>query len=236
VHAFAAGMSVLNDALCRIRAELDPCTTSDLLPEWEHALGLPDPCMPTARTDDERRQRIMVRLSKRRWTTAPDWIDLAAMLGLRIKITPGWHVQAPQLFGYCFPAGYDLFPKLGRFRVYIDILERDFDGYEYGSAGVKSGGWPTSGGWPDKGGWPVVTYAPRPLTGGWPKSGGWPTSGGWPGVTYAKPHSGYPIPFGETDAQIIAFMCLIERVCPANVVVVWNEFPDTCGNARPATD
>lgn len=165
-------------ALCRVVTELSPYSTTELISEWEDSVGLPDSCLPRSSTIEGRRSWVVWRLSKRRWTTAQDWHDLAALFGLTISITPGWHVQRPQLFEYRFPAGFDLFPKLGRFRVYVDILGHDFSGFEYGSQGVSE-------------------------------------------------PAGFPIPFGGSSAEIDQFKCIIERVRPANVVVIWNEFPST---------
>lgn len=131
--ALAAVYDTMTEAMCKLTAEIDPRTTSELLPEWEAAVGLPDACLPTATQDYERRRLIMLRLSKRRWTTAQDWIDLAALFGISITITPGWRVQKPALYAACYPKRYDLFPKLGRFRVYIDITNVAFTGYTYGA-------------------------------------------------------------------------------------------------------
>ncbi len=162
-------------ALCRLAEELDPRTTIDMIPEWETALGLPDTCLPSAATLAERRGLVILRLSHRRWTTASDWHQLAALFGLEIVITPGWWVQKPALYPNCYPKRYDLFPKLGRFRVYIDFKNVDFGGYDYGVDGRGPG---------------------------------------------------YPVPYGMSQSnEMNAFMCLIDRIRPANVIVIWNERP-----------
>lgn len=184
--ALAASYDDMSAALSRLVRESDPRTTEDMITEWETAVGLPDPCLPTAATLAERRAWVMWRLTKKRWNTAEDWFDLAALFGLEIAITPGWYVQRKFLFGnesrgfsyFQFPLGFDIYPKLGRFRVYIDVTNVEYAGFEYGAAGVNL---------------PV----------------------------------GFPIPFGETSQRITAFMCLINRVAPANVLIIWNEFPST---------
>lgn len=168
-------------ALAKLPAELDPRTTTELITEWETAVDLPDICLPAASTLQQRRDQVMLRLSKKRWSTAQDWKDLALLFGLTVTITPGWYVQRRALFGdysegfadFEFPLNFDNFPKLGRFRVYIDFLDEDFDGFEYGEGD----------------------------------------------------HTGFPIPFLSGDARTDAFMCMINRVKPANVVVIWNAFP-----------
>ena len=180
-QSVAAGLNDLDVALCRMIHEFDPRTTDELISEWETSVSLPDPCLPAASDLQERRNWVMFRLNKKRWTTAQDWIDLAKLFGLTITVTPGWLVQKPALFRSCFPVRFDLFPKLGRFRVYIDI------------AGYKGGGF-----------------------------------------AYGDPNNGddFPIPFGPDGDDFSNFKCLIERVKPANVIVLWNLNPDTCdGNA-----
>lgn len=162
-------------ALGDVSRELDYRSSSHMLVEWETALGLPDPCLPVARTTTERRQWIAFRLNKRRWNTAQDWHDLAALFGLEIRITPGWVVQRPALFESYFPKPFHLFPKLGRFRVYIDVLNQDYGGFPYDGAGV--------------------------------------------------PEHRFPVPFGGVSGDFDQFRCMIERVKPANVLVIWNEFP-----------
>lgn len=175
-RAFGAAYDDMSAALCGLVKELSPFTTENMITEWERAVGLPDPCLPIAATLEERRALVIFRLAKKRWVTARDWMDLAALFGYTISITPGWYVQEPQLFNYEFPLGFDRFPKLGRFRVYIDIENVDFAGFEFGAPGVNQ-------------------------------------------------NAGFPIPFGDTDPNVNALMCLIQRVKPANVVVIWNAFP-----------
>lgn len=140
-------------ALCTLATELNPYQTTDLIADWETALSLPDACLPSATTLDQRRTNILFRLAKKRWTTAQDWIDLAALFGLTIQVTPGWHVQRRALFGsgtpaaplppsfgaeWEFPLNFDIFPRLGRFRVYIDVVGLNYAGFEYGGGLVTS--------------------------------------------------------------------------------------------------
>lgn len=174
VSAFALAFEDAWSALCNLATELNPYSTTQLLPEWERAVSLPDPCLPSATTIEQRRAQVVFRLTKKRWVTAQDWKDLALLFGLTIRITPGWLVQKPCLYGFQYPKRYDLYPRLGRFRVYIDVMGVDFGGYDYGDRGNGAG---------------------------------------------------YPVPYGLGDAGLTAFQCLIDRVKPANVVVIWNSNP-----------
>lgn len=160
-------------ALCALAAELNPYTTEQMITEWETAVSLPDACLWAAKTLEERRAQLVYRLSKRRWTTAQDWTDLGALFGLHVRTTPGWLVQKTQL--EAGPAY--IFPRLGRFRVYLDIIGITI------SAGYDYGGSPPRG-------------------------------------------PGYPIPYGMPGFEIFNnFQCLIDRIKPANVVVIWNANP-----------
>ena len=169
------------ETLCRLPYEIDPRTTEQLIAEWETAVSLPDPCLPKYSSLEDRRAWVMWRLNKKRWNTEQDWKDLAALFGLEIEITPGWLVQKTALFwvdadGTTYPTYpipfYD-FPKLGRFRVYIDVTNDIFTGFEYG----------------------------------------------------ADDNPGFPIPFSDGPEVFQQFRCLIERVKPANVVIIWNDNP-----------
>lgn len=65
----------------QVLAELDPGTTFDLLPEWERLLGLPDPCAPPAQTVQERRARVVQRLTVQPHPTKQYLLELCAALG-----------------------------------------------------------------------------------------------------------------------------------------------------------
>jgi hypothetical protein len=159
------------EAMCKLPVELNPYTTTELITEWEAAVGLPDACLPAATTLAERRKYVIFRLSKRRWTTEQDWKDLAELFGLTITVTPGWRVQKPALYPFCYPKSYLYLERLGRFHVFIDV----------------------DGGCGDDG------YA------------------------YDYPHT-----YGSGE-RCELFKCIIDKVKPANVVVIWNNTPPiTC--------
>lgn len=178
LQAFANAYEDMNEALCRLATELNPFKTTELLPEWETACGLPDPCLPKANTIEQRRAQVILRLSKRRWSTEQDWHDLAALFGLTIRITQGWRVQQPALFERCLDAWFFDFKRLGRFYVYVDIM--------------TGCGEPT-------------------------------------GFDYDFDYN-----FDTISEQCGLFQCMLDRVKPACVVILWNQRPVengwlTCG-------
>lgn len=170
--------------LASLPTQIDYRTSTQLVEEWETAVGLPDKCLPRAGTLAERRAWIAFRLNKTRWNTIADWHALAALFGLNVRIVPGYVVQRPALYAEYYPRPYYEFPKLGRFRVYIDILEQPRGGYPYDASSVED-------------------------------------------------HK-YPIPYGLAY-QANSFQCLLEKVAPANVLILWNKFPPVPPNGTGYT-
>lgn len=70
-----------------LEIESDPRTTIELLPDWEKAWGLPDPCFPSATSIAERRAMLLLKMTmlggqSRAWF---EWV--ANWLGYTITIT-----------------------------------------------------------------------------------------------------------------------------------------------------
>ena len=64
-----------------------PATTSELLPEWELTLGLPDPCTGANPSMQQRRAQVVARLTSSGGQSAQFFIDFAAALGYTISVT-----------------------------------------------------------------------------------------------------------------------------------------------------
>ena len=76
--------TTLND----ITYEHDISQTTQLIEQWESALGIPDDCFNNTGTLLERRRNVIIKLSSS-LQTAQDFIDLAAVLGFVIQIKTG---------------------------------------------------------------------------------------------------------------------------------------------------
>jgi uncharacterized protein YmfQ (DUF2313 family) len=76
LHARAANLIV--DAF--------PCSTTELLPEWEAALGLPDPCTGPLATLQQRTAAVCGKFVARGGQSKEYFIHLAASLGYQIEI------------------------------------------------------------------------------------------------------------------------------------------------------
>ncbi len=66
--------------------ESDPSKTVGLLPDWEAALGLPDPCVPQLLTLPERQTALVNKLTTQGGQSREFFIGVAAALGYTITI------------------------------------------------------------------------------------------------------------------------------------------------------
>jgi uncharacterized protein YmfQ (DUF2313 family) len=77
----------LNQRAIDVLRETFPCTTSELLPEWEATLGLPDPCIGELNTLQQRQAAVCAKFTARGGQSAAYFVQLAASLGYTITIT-----------------------------------------------------------------------------------------------------------------------------------------------------
>lgn len=75
-----------------------PSSTTELLPEWEATLGLPDPCAGPAPTIEQRRDQVVARFANSGGQSAVFFIAYALTLGYVITIT----TYTPYTFGMPF--------------------------------------------------------------------------------------------------------------------------------------
>jgi uncharacterized protein YmfQ (DUF2313 family) len=64
-----------------------PATAVELLPEWEAALGLPDPCAGPAPTLQGRQAQVVARFAGTGGQSVPYFTDYAQMLGYTVTVT-----------------------------------------------------------------------------------------------------------------------------------------------------
>jgi len=67
--------------------EVLPSTTIEMLSDWERVAGLPDACVPSGQTMQERRAALLSRLAGTGGQSIAFFIELAAYLGFTITIT-----------------------------------------------------------------------------------------------------------------------------------------------------
>lgn len=67
--------------------ESDPRSASELLPDWERAFGLPDPCVAEPQTITDRRRALVNKMTTQGGQSRAFFIGVAAALGYTITIT-----------------------------------------------------------------------------------------------------------------------------------------------------
>jgi uncharacterized protein YmfQ (DUF2313 family) len=70
-----------------LETESDPRLTWELLPEWERAWGLPDPCVKEPTSPADRRRALVVKMTMLGGQSRQFFYDVADALGYVIKIT-----------------------------------------------------------------------------------------------------------------------------------------------------
>lgn len=91
LDALLAGLSAVWERVDHRAADLlgreaDPRTAIELLPEWERALGLPDPCLAEPLTIADRQRAVTERLSSEGGQSIAFFTALAARLGYTVRI------------------------------------------------------------------------------------------------------------------------------------------------------
>ncbi len=110
-----------NGLLRDYNSELLPDETNKFLSEWESAVGIPDSCFAGTGTNDERRRDILVKLASLGVQTTEDFIELAALFGITIRVTPGFQEIT---FPLIFPVLMFTTEADARFTIVIEFTEQ----------------------------------------------------------------------------------------------------------------
>ena len=99
LRAFAAGMAALDLKALQARIDILPSRTTDLVSDWERAVGLPDECSQPATGLAGRRAAVVERLVARTDVNPRTFIDLAATFGLTITVDEHDEARAQAIAG-----------------------------------------------------------------------------------------------------------------------------------------
>lgn len=86
VEGLAIEFSRADARVAQLLREQSPRTTTELLPEWERELGLPDGCTDPSGSTDARRAAVLARLVARGGQSRAAFIAIAEALGYPITI------------------------------------------------------------------------------------------------------------------------------------------------------
>ena len=104
------------DTMNEVTFQHDINCTTDLINEWESALGIPDECFPGTGSIDIRRQHVLIKLSSLGISTAKGFVDLAALFGFTALVPSG---ATYGIFPLGFPIAFFQYPQDARFTLYV---------------------------------------------------------------------------------------------------------------------
>ena len=110
--------NLLND----ITYEHEIGQTTQLIEQWESALGIPDHCFVVADTLAKRRTNVLIKLGAMGVQSEQDFIDLALLLGYAVNITSG---AERGIFPLNFPAYVFDRPQTARFLMITTVQTLD---------------------------------------------------------------------------------------------------------------
>lgn len=84
--ALAGSFERSDAAAVDLLADIFPATTTNLLPEWEASLGLPDACVGPGASLEQRRAQVVARLIAGGGLSIARYVLFAAELGFEIEV------------------------------------------------------------------------------------------------------------------------------------------------------
>lgn len=115
-----AGLAVeikqAEDLMNELTFQHDINCTTDLIREWERAVGIPDECFPGTGSLDIRRQHVLIKLASLGVSTAKGFVDLAALFGFKALVPSG---ATYGIFPLAFPIAFFQYPQDARFTLYV---------------------------------------------------------------------------------------------------------------------
>lgn len=111
-----------NGYLREYSAEILPDETEKFVSEWESTVGIPDGCFKGDGTLEERRRDVLIKLAESGVQTEQDFIDLAALFGVTVKIVSGYDAMT---FPLTFPILFFDTEYEGRFTIVVKFTVPD---------------------------------------------------------------------------------------------------------------
>ncbi len=133
LDGWAEEFARVEERMEQLLAEYDPRTAYEMLPEWEAALGLPDPCTAAATTIAARQLACWRKLAYQAGQTPAFYIALAASIGFDVTI----HEFDPEVDDYDTSLSAQV--AAGRWRYIWRVHVRNGSVFNYMVAGDPAG-------------------------------------------------------------------------------------------------
>ena len=118
LYGLAAELVRVNAQINEITYEHQIDQTTLLIEQWESALGIPDCCFTNTGTLAQRRENVLIKLASCGVQSKQDFIDLAALLGYTVTITPG---AERGIFPLTFPLYFFDCAQTARFLMIVTV-------------------------------------------------------------------------------------------------------------------
>lgn len=106
------------DGMNDLSEDYDINLSTELLSNWESAVGIPDDCFPGTGDLAERRTHVLIKFAKMSVQTEQQFIDLIEELGFTVTLNPGADIG---LFPLGFPTEFFKDPRQARFTLVVDL-------------------------------------------------------------------------------------------------------------------
>ena len=119
IRSAAAAFNRVQQQIETLANQFDIPLTSDLLPNWEESVGLPDDCQSVGQDLTARRNNIITRLRRIAIVTKAEFEALGQeLIGIPVTVTPGQEVDMPPT-------------KHSRFKLYVTFPTAQSEGFPY---------------------------------------------------------------------------------------------------------
>ena len=113
IASMAKGFNIVQQQIEHLAKEMNLNLTSDLLPEWEASVRLPDECKSALTDLEERRNAVITQLQNKPIVTEAEYEALGfELIGQTVSVTPGWDYEEAT----AFPDQYS------RFKLYVQFI------------------------------------------------------------------------------------------------------------------
>lgn len=116
IEALAFEFKRVHDGMNDLSCDYDINMTTELIDNWESAVGIPDHCFSKDVPIERRRLQVLVKFAKMNVQTAEDFARLAQLLGFTVTVKSGGDVG---IFPLCFPIVFFPDPTEARFTLIL---------------------------------------------------------------------------------------------------------------------